>query len=175
MMKTMIIYFALILLVAGCGRPELDTATAFKILQEQKDYPRTVDYDLYCADPAHARRVLDAGLEDKGLLTVKRTLKLGDTGAPIISFTAAAKPYLLPTPEKEKAIQVQKIKLAEEILEAVSSVSTAEDGKRATVTYTTHYTNFTPFNILRSAPKDHKTYTVSFVRTDKGWAVEGKK
>lgn len=174
-MKTMIIYFALILLVARCGSPQLDTAAVFKILQEQKDYPRTVDYDLYCADPTHARRVLDTRLEEKGLLTVKRTLKLGDAGASIISFTAAAKPYLLPTSEKEKAIQVQKIKMAEEIPEAVSAVSTADDGKHATVTYTTRYTNFTPFNVLRSAPKNNKTYTVSFVRTDKGWAVEGRK
>ncbi|NGF55565.1 hypothetical protein G5B35_18100 [Parapusillimonas sp. SGNA-6] len=169
------ICIAAVLLVAGCGRPELDKATALDLLKAENSYPRMVDYDIYRADPAHAKRVLDAGLEEKGMLTVQRTQKMGDMGKPLIHFTDAAKPYLLPTPEKDQQLDVQKVKLAEEVLEGIASVTTADDGKTATVEYTTRYTNFTPFNVLRTAPKDEKTHTVRFSLTDEGWKIERKR
>lgn len=174
-MKTIIILFTTMLFMVACGEPELDKATAMNMLEAEKKYPRTVDYDLYCADPTHARKVLEAGLEEKGLLTVQRTQKLGDVGAPLIQLTETAKPYLLPTPEKDKAIHVQKVKLADEVLEAIQSITLSENGKSATVSYSTRYTNFTPFNVLRIAPNDNKRYTMQFVLTNKGWQVDRKK
>lgn len=174
-MKTTIILFVAMLLLVACGKPELDKATAMHILEAEKRNPRTVDYDLYCADPTHARKVLEAGLEEKGLLIVQLTQKLGDAGAPLIQLTETAKPYLLPTPEKDKAIHVQKVKLADEVLEAIQSITFSEDGKSAIISYSTHYTDFTPFNVLRTAPNDNKRYTVQFVLNNKGWQVERKK
>ncbi|MET6998681.1 hypothetical protein [Chitinophaga defluvii] len=174
-MKTILIFITGLLLVAGCNEPKLDNAMAADILKAEQRYPRAVDYDLYCADPTHARRVLEGGLEEKGLLTVARSQELGDAGAPLIQLTAAAKPYLLETSDKDKAIHVQKVKLADEVLDNVQSVSLADDGKSATVSYSTCYTNFTPFNVLRTAPKDNKAYTVAFILTNKGWQVERKK
>ena len=175
-MKTIVILCATILLMAGCGQPKLDKATALDLLKTENGYPRIVDYDIYCADPAHARRVLDAGLEEKGLLTVQRTQKLGDVGQPLIHFTEAAKPYFLPTPEEDQKHEVQKVKLAEEVLVDINAISNASDGKTATVEYSTQYTNLTPFNVLRSAPKDKKTYTVRFSLTDDGhWRIERRR
>lgn len=174
-MKTIIVLFSALMLLASCGRPPLDNTKAMGILEAEKRYPRTVDYDLYCADPAHAKKVLDAGLEEKGLLRVQRTQKLGEMGAPLIQFTQSAEAYLLPTPEKDKTIHVQKIKMANEVLEAVQSVTISDDGKSATVSYSTRYADFTPFNVLRTAPSDNKRYTVQFVLTNKGWQVDRKK
>ncbi|MGM1430185.1 hypothetical protein ACS126_13070 [Sphingobacterium lactis] len=45
-MKTTIILFAAMLLIVACGKPQLDKATAVNILEAEKRYPRTVDYDL---------------------------------------------------------------------------------------------------------------------------------
>lgn len=174
-MKATTLICAITLLIAGCGRPQLDKATALDLLKAENSYPRMVDYDIYRADPAHAKRVLDAGLEEKGMLTVQRTQKMGDMGKPLIHFTGAAKPYLLPTPEKDQKQDVQKVKLAEEVLEGVTSVTTSDDGKTATVEYATRYTNFTLFNALRTVPKDEKTHTVRFSLTDEGWKIERKR
>jgi len=175
-MKTItLICIAAVLLVTGCGKPELDKATALDLLKAENKYPRTVDYDIYRSDPAHARRVLEAGLEEKGLLTVQRTQKLGDIGKPLIHFTDAATPYLLPTPEKDSKLDVQKVKLAEEVLEGVTSVTTADDGKTATVEYATKYTNFTPFHVLRPTPTNKKAYTLRFSLTDEGWKIERRR
>ncbi|MGM1430184.1 hypothetical protein ACS126_13065 [Sphingobacterium lactis] len=112
---------------------------------------------------------MEAGLEEKGLLNVQRIQKLGDAGAPLIQFTETAKPYLLPTPAKDRAIHVQKVKLADEVLEAIQSIALSKDGKSATVSYSTRYTGFTPFNVLRTAPRDNKRYTVQFVLNNKDW------
>lgn len=45
-----------------------------------------VDYDIYCGDPEFARKVLDAGLEAQGLVTVQQTQKLSEVGNPLIRF-----------------------------------------------------------------------------------------
>jgi hypothetical protein len=50
--------------------------------------------------------MIDAGLEVQGLLTVKRTQKLGEIGSPLISFTDKAKAFLLPTSADDKASNI---------------------------------------------------------------------
>ena len=34
-------------------------------------FPKVVDYDIFCGDPVHARKVFDAGLEEQGLVVVQ--------------------------------------------------------------------------------------------------------
>jgi len=74
--------------------------------------------------------------------------KLGDVGKPIIQLTDKAQPYLLTTPEKDKSINIQKVKLAEEQLKQVTGIKTMDDGKSAVAEYTTTYKNVTPFSSL---------------------------
>jgi hypothetical protein len=50
-------------LIAGCTSKELNREEAFKLLQRGKHYPQLLDYDIYCGDPQHAKKVMDAGLE----------------------------------------------------------------------------------------------------------------
>jgi hypothetical protein len=73
-----------------------------------------MDYYIFCGDPEHAYRVLKSGLEEKGLVVVDRTQKLMDVGKPLVHFTAAAKPYLLPTSKEDTESDIQKIKIADE-------------------------------------------------------------
>lgn len=91
---------------------------------------------------------INKGLENDGLVTVLRTQKLGDVGKPLVEFTSKAQPYLLPTPEKDKAIYVQKVKLADENLVKVTSIKTMEDGKQAVAEYITAYKNVSGFSVI---------------------------
>ncbi len=175
-MKNLIfILFTACIVLASCSNDtkELSREEAMNLLKQETQYPKVVDYDIFCGDPEFAKKVLDAGLETQGLLTVQRTQKLGDVGEPIIELSGKANPYLLPTPEKDKSINVQKVKLAEEELKEVTGIKMMEDGKNAVAEYTTIYKNVTPFSTLVNTDfKKEDTHQANFALYDDGWRLE---
>ena len=60
------------------------------------------------------KSLLDAGLESSGMVTIQKTQKLKDVGKPLVQLTEKASPYLLPTADKDKVLDVQKVKIADE-------------------------------------------------------------
>ncbi|WP_423147032.1 hypothetical protein [Rubrolithibacter danxiaensis] len=164
-----------VILVACSNNEELSREEALRLISRTMEYPKVVDYDIYCSDPKFAEKVLDAGLEEKGLVVVQRTQKLRDVNKPLIQFSGKAEQYLLKTPEKDKSIDVQKVKLAEEELQEVTGIKMMDDGKSAVANYTTAYKNITPFADLieRDLNKQevHKAY---FSLYDNGWQYEKK-
>jgi hypothetical protein len=175
-MKKLTIIFLLATVIGGCNsKKELSKEEASQIIKEGKLFPRVIDYDIYCSDPEFAKKVIDAGLEQQGLVTVQLTQKLGDVGKPLIAFTDKAKPYLLPTPEKDKRMDIQKVKIADEELIDVTGIQTMEDGKQAVAEYTTAYKNIGAFSALtknfNSQTATHKAY---FTLYDDGWRLEKK-
>ncbi|MEO6812847.1 MAG: hypothetical protein ABI172_02885 [Ginsengibacter sp.] len=175
-MEKLITIIIIVGLFTGCSSKELSREEASKIIKQEMKYPKVVDYDLFCGDPVYAKKVLDAGLEEKGLVTVHRTLKLGDIGKPIIEFTDKAKPYLLPTPEEDKKSLIQKVKIADEELVDVTGIQTSEGGKRAIAEYTTAYKNISDFAALTrrnyNKPGTNKAY---FALYDDGWRLEKRR
>ncbi len=172
MKKSTIIYWLAGLLVAGCTSKELKQEEAYQLLRESKLYPRMVDFDIYCSDPQQAQAVMAAGLEKEGLVTVNKTQKLGDVGEPLIQFTPKAKPYLLPSSPNDKALDVQKVKIAEEDLVEVTGITTEKDGKSAVVEYRTTYKNVNPFAALRkSSFQDKITRKSHFTLQNKEWQI----
>lgn len=160
------------IVIGGCKSKELIREEALRLIQEAKQYPQVIGYDLYCGDPHHAKQVLDAGLESAGLLTVQRTQKLGEIGSPLIHFTDKAQSYLLPTPESDKSSNIQKVKLADEELGEVTGIKTGQSEKAAVVEYTTAYKNLTPFSVLVPTNfKKNATRTASFSLYDDGWRL----
>ena len=87
-------------------------------------------------------------MEKEGLVTGQHTQKLADVGKPLIGFTENAQPFLLATPTKDKATDVQKVKVADADLVEVTGIQTENDGKKAIVEFTTAYENVTPFSVL---------------------------
>ena len=162
-----------VVLFAACSSDKLDRQTALKLLQDKKAYPKVLDEEIYTADPEDAKRILDSGLEKEGLLMVQRTQELKDIGKPLISFTDKAKPYLLPITDEDKKSKVQRVQIAEEVLEEVSGVQMLDGEKQAAVEYTTYYKNITPFSPLSrlklNEKNTHKTY---FLLYDDGWRLE---
>jgi len=174
--NTLFILGAAWLVLLSCSNNrELSREEAMNLIRQEMRYPKVIDYDIYCGDPEFAKRVLDAGLEAQGLVNVQRTQKLRDVSKPIIQFSGKAQPYLLSTPEKDKAINVQKVKLADEELQEVTGVKITNDGKSAVAEYTTTYKNVTPFSTLVNTNfKEKDTRTANFSLYDDGWRLEKK-
>lgn len=175
-MKILTAVFVTAFLIGGCtSKEELSREEASSLIKEAMKYPRVIDYDVYSSDPEFAKMAIDKGLEKEGLVTVQRTQKLGDVGKPLVQFTSKAQPYLLSTPEKEKAIHVQKVKLADEDLVEVTGITIMEDGKQAVAEYTTAYKNVSGFSALTDINFNKTaTHKANFTLYDDGWRLEKK-
>lgn len=171
-MKVLSFIVAAFLLVS-CGSKKLTREKAAELIKAE--YPRTIDWDIYTADPKHAARALDTKLEEEGYITLKRKQTLAEMGSPFIFFTDKAKPYLLETPEKDKKIDIQKVKLAEQHFNEITGMQILKNDKKAIVEYTVVYKNVTPFvaiSNLKIEPKvDKKAY---FALYDDGWRIVDK-
>lgn len=172
MKKLTYIFTFVVFSMMGCNTDTLDPQTAVDLIQQEYQYPQLLEHNIFCADPKHARKVLEAGLEEQGLVLVRRTQKLQDVKEPLITFTEVAKPYFLPVPEEDKKIHVQKVKIADEEFSQLNDIRISESGKNAVATYTTIYKNITPFSSLlnKTLPKE-KQRQAYFSLTDKGWKV----
>lgn len=126
----------------------LDKTTAMNLVKREMGYPKALDYEIYCGDPGHARKMINSGLEKQGLVIVKRTQKLSNISDPIIQFTDEARKYFLPTPDEEKKHEIQRVKIADENLGGITNIQYNEGHSRATVEYTVIYQAITPFSVL---------------------------
>lgn len=174
MKKLTLLSAVFFLLLAGCSsNEELSREEALNLIQQSKNYPKVVDYDLYCGDPKYAKKAIDAGLESQGLVTVQRTQKLEEVGNPLIQFTDKAKPYLLPTPPGDQSSHIQKVKLGDEALVEITGIKTGPSGKNAVVEYTTAYKNLTPFAVLAATNwEQQKARKANLALYDDGWRLE---
>jgi len=162
-------------LVNCTPKEELSREEALQLIRKEIGYPKVYAHDIFCADPEYTQKVLEAGLEKNGLVTVKRTQKMTEIGQPLIEFTSKATPYLLTSSEEDKRTNIQKVKIANEDLAQVTGIKIDDDGKKATIEYTTTYTNLTPFAaLLRTDLKKQMPRTAHFTLHDNGWRVEKK-
>ncbi len=169
----------LILLLAGVTLSECNYAQeptkdeVLQVLNKELEYPRVVDYEIFCSDPEHARKLVDAGLETNGLVLVQKTQKLRDTGKALVQFTEKANPYLLPTPEKDKALDIQKVKIADE---EISEIRISQDGDNSNIVwveYTSVYKNITPFSVLmKKGLNDPAKRKVKLSSSEDGWVLQ---
>lgn len=172
-MKTISVLGATLLLLAACNKATLSKEQAASIIREAKGYPKTSEYDVYTTDPVAARRLLDAGLENEGIVTIDKTQKLKDIGNPIIHFTDKAKPYLIRIDPKHSYIQV--VKLAENDLGEVTGIRVLEDKKSATVEYTVVHKNITPFaKLIDKDISRTDTLRAELSLFDTGWKLDKK-
>lgn len=135
-----------------------------------KYVPGPMDHSIFLAEPEQARIALSSNLDEDGFLNVKQDA----AGNTLVEFTEKAKPYLLPTSEDDRAMHIQKVKLADEDLVEVTGIQTSTDGKTAIVEFTTALQNFTPLNDLLSRKLTEKKAgnKVNFTLYDDGWHLE---
>lgn len=175
-MKKNFIILLTSLILFGCNDQKLDTKKAFSIIQKEFDFPKTIDYDIFCSDPAHARKILLTDLEEKEWIKIRKNLKLKNIGEPLITFTNKAKPYLLPTSEEYEKLDIQKVKIAEVDLDEIIKIHHHSDLDLTEVEYTTRLQKLTPFSVLyKMSLNEKKSQKVYFKFSDKNWQiVKGK-
>lgn len=160
--------------LTGCNHAHnLTKDEALKNINKKLNYPRVIDYDIFCSDPLHVKQLIGAGLEAEGLITVQKTQKLKDFGNPLIQFTDKAKPYFLLTPDEDKALGIQKVKIADEEVKDLTISPDSRNTNIVWVEYTSVYKNITPFSVLMkrnlNEPVSHK---IQFSLTDNGWILQ---
>lgn len=173
-MKKLFLIFMIITVIGCQTNQKPDKKTVLKIINDDLNFPRTIDYEIFCSDPAHAKKLLDLKLDEKRMVTIQKTQKLKDIGSPVISFTEAAQPYLIKPTEKEKRLDIQKVKIAEETIDNIKLGNSSESNGKTSipVTYTVTCTNITPFSVLMkrdfSKPID-RSATLLFI--DRKWKL----
>lgn len=170
-MKTVSVLGLAIVLMASCSQTKLAKEEAASIIRSEKNYPKVYEYEVNVSDPASARKLLDAGLEAEGLVTIDKTQKLKDAGQPIVHFTEKAKPYLVRIDEKYDNVQV--VKVADMDLAEVTGIKILEDNKTATVEYTVAYKNITPFaKLMKRDLSEKKTERATLSHFNTGWKLD---
>jgi len=173
MKKIFSLCIAALLFGACSNNDKLDRETALKLIKDSKSYPKVLSYNIFISDPSFAKRVLDAGLEESGLVVVQRTRKLGEVGKPIISFTPKAEPYLLPQSDLDKSEGLQRVKLADEVIQQVTGIQLINDGEKAVVETETTFKNETPFSTLSKVDySQRRVQKLKFVLYDDGWRID---
>jgi len=173
-MKTVSVLGIAIFLLASCSQTKLEMEEAASVIRAAKNYPKVYEYEINMTDPASAKKLLDAGLEGEGWVTVDKTQKLKDAGQPIVHFTEKAKPYLIRIDEKYDNVQV--VKVADMDLGEVTGVQLQEDNKSATVEYTVVYKNVTPFaKLMKRDLSKTETQRARLDYFDTGWKLDSQR
>lgn len=173
-MKTVGVIGFVIFFLAACSEPKLGNEEAASVIRAAKNYPRVYEYDINMTDPASAKKLLDAGLEEDGWITVDKTQKLKDAGQPIVHFTEKAKPYLIRIDEKYNNVQV--VKVADMDLGEVTGIQLQDDNKSATVEYTVVYKDITPFaKLMKRDLSEKEVQRANLSYFDTGWKLDSKR
>jgi len=151
---------------------KLDENTALKLIKEEKGYPKVVEYEIYTADPEEVKKLLDLGLEKAGLITVQKSQSSKDVGKPLIKFTKKAERYLLPQTVEDKKANIQRVKIAEEVVIGITKITENEEGKGAVAEFETSFENVSPFSVLaRVKPGEKRMLTANFVVYENFWTL----
>ncbi|MCV9926303.1 hypothetical protein OIU83_01460 [Flavobacterium sp. LS1R49] len=174
MKKLPFILTAVILIITSCQPKKLDEKLATELIIDKKRYPKIVDHDIFCNDPAHAYTIFKSGLVEKGFVKVLQSKKFGDTTS-FVSFTSAAKPYLLPTTADDKISKIQRVKVANEEFGAIGAIRIMSSGNKAIVEYTTIRRKNDFAAAMKNGLRDTVNHEAYFLRTDDGWQLMDKK
>lgn len=173
-MKTVSVLGIAIFLLASCSQTKLEKEEAASVIRAAKNYPKVYEYEINMTDPASAKKLLDAGLEEEGWVSVDKTQKLKDAGQPIVHFTEKAKPYLIRIDKKYDNVQV--VKVADMDLGEITGVQLQEDNKSATVEYTVIYKNVTPFaKLMKRDLSKTETQRARLDHFDTGWKLDSQR
>ncbi|WP_438940043.1 hypothetical protein [Chitinophaga hostae] len=163
-------YVLTAVVLMSCGSEELSREKAAEIIS--KKYPKTIDWEVFTADPRHAARALESKLVDEGYIKVEKTQSLADAGKPFIAFTDKAAQFLLPVTDKDKESSVQRVKLGELHFKEVIDIQRQSDEKQAIVEYTVEHLHNTPFTVLSHYKMDGvEKEKARFSLTEDGWKM----
>lgn len=158
------------MLTMGCSNTQLTPEKAKQIIEDSGKFPRLLSVQLYFNDVEDGRKAIDSGLVDAGVVTVDRSRK--NESKAVILFTDKAQPFLLAA-DKGQLRSVQKVKVADEVLDGVDDIKLDSEGKQALVYYRTKYANITPFaKMQRKDLSKNEAYQVRMILRSEGWEIQ---
>jgi len=164
-----------LLIIALTGCTGIDNNDVEKILKEAKVYPMDVERKLFCNSENDVREVAATNLVREGFITTQLKHTREDIGKPLIHFTPKADPYLLHTNDTLKSLDVQRIKVAEEVFLYVIKIEINPAGDKAVVDYVTEIINSSPFIVLyRQSIIGQQKRRTFLTRKENRWSWDGK-
>lgn len=175
-MKTLLkIIPVLLFLFMSCQNKELDFKTAENLIIKKYKYPSVIDFEVFCSDPIHARRMLDSGLKEKGLVKIIKTREFKDREKPLIEFTALSKNFLLERKLEEKEYKIQKVKIGSKSFDKIIQITAETNDKRMAVAeYIVKY-RMNAFGVLWPGFPAEKKEKAYFIFSENVWQIIQKK
>lgn len=163
------------LLLICCQNNELDAKKAESVIVKKYKYPAEIDFEVFCNDPVHAKRMLETGLEEMGLVKIMKIREFKDRDKPLIEFTAVSKPFLSKTTSEEKEYKIQKVKIGARKFDRIIKVTVETTDKRiAVVEYNIRF-DMNEFGVLWPGLPAEKKEKAYFIFSDNGWEIIDKK
>jgi len=160
------------LFLFGCAKADLSQEEATRLIEKDNAYPRVATEIIFCGDVVQAKRILDLGLENEGLVNIIKTKQASQIAAPWVSFTEKAKPYLMATPDEDLKYQRQHVRIGDMKFKGIIGVTTTEDGRTAKVVYNIVYSNLSPFaKIFKVDYKKPVKMTAYFANDGAKWRL----
>ncbi|MRX46948.1 hypothetical protein [Pedobacter puniceum] len=147
-MKKQFIFLLSIIFLLGCDSNSISKEDALKLLSQQENYPKQIDYEIYLADPIDANKLIDVGLEKDGYVKIDMSQNILELGSPLISFTEKAKPYLIKQTENDLKQKVQRVKIGREVINEIHHYEKVKSEKSIKVDYQITFRETTPFTLL---------------------------
>ncbi|KQX00743.1 hypothetical protein [Flavobacterium sp. Root420] len=168
------IIIAMSIFIAGCTNKKLDAEKATELIKNLNHYPKNLEYEIFCGDPVHAKRMLDAGFEEKGFVSIVKVQETKDIGKPFIVFKDASKPFFLPTSLEDRKHKIQKVKIGDEVFDRIIDLTISSEGKSAIATYITIW-NTNIFAVLAPWKKRTYEYKAYFLLIENEWKIVDRK
>ena len=162
-------------LLICCQSNELDANTAESLIMKKYKYPAEIDFEVFCNDPVHAERILETGLEERGLVKIMNTREFKDRDKSLIEFTELSKPFLIETTTEEREFKIQKVKVGTKNFDGIIKITVETNDKRMAVAeYIVKY-DMNEFGILWPGLPAEKKEKAYFIFSDHGWEILDKK
>ncbi len=145
-MKKIIFSFSLFLF-NSCSQNKLNEENIKRVIIQEKPYPDTITYPIYTNDPVFAKRMLEKGLEEIGIVKISRSKQFFDTSA-WIRFTDKGNEYLYTNKDKDRKKGVQNVRIGVKVFDGVLEIKLKDDNNHCIVKYTIIYRDMTPFATL---------------------------
>ena len=171
-----IVLSAVGVLLFACNKQTLDKETAEKLITAEYKLPKIVNYNISAADPDVAKKLLDLGLENAGLVKITRRQTLSQMGTPWIHFTSKGKTYFLPTSDEDVKYMRQNIRAAVEEFGEITGIIMGKENKTGIVKFSLVYKDPTPFSkLLANDLSKPQVLDAFFIKYDSGWKLDNKK
>ncbi|UUW11258.1 hypothetical protein NLG42_10705 [Flavobacterium plurextorum] len=163
------------LLFICCQNNKLDSKTAESMIVKKYQFPQEIDFEVFCNDPVHAKKMLDSGLEEKGFVRIMKVREYKDGEKPLIEFTDSAEPFLLERTAEEREYKIQNVKIGtKKFGEIIQLTAETNDKKMAVAEYIVK-NELNEFGVLWPGLPAEKREKAYFILSDNGWKIIDKK